>query len=325
MKINGVFEGGGVKGIALAGSVSAALEQGYTFHNVAGTSSGSIVAALLVAGYTGEEMRELILRAPFKSFMQRSPIFNTRIIGPAARLLLKKGLYSGEALEHWVNQQLAAKGVRTFADLQPNQLRIIASDITQGKLLVLPNDIAQYGIEPGKLSVAKAVRMSTSIPYFFDPVRIRRNIKSSEKAKPFSEQFNYIVDGGLLSNFPLWVFDNEMPRSKLIPVIGFQLVGKSDTPTHTIRGPITMLEALFSTMLSAHDERYIEQKNRFRTVKIPTLGVGNTQFTISKDLSMSLYDSGFLAAKAYFKSWSASTYEENYEKYVMRPPHKSLI
>lgn len=96
MKINGVFEGGGVKGIALAGGVSAAIEQGYTFHNVAGTSSGSIVAALLAAGYSGEEMRELILRAPFKSFMQRSPIFNTKIIGPAARLLLKKGLYSGK-------------------------------------------------------------------------------------------------------------------------------------------------------------------------------------------------------------------------------------
>ena len=58
-----------------------------------------------------------------------------------------------------------------------------------------------------------------------------------------------------------------------------------------------MLEALFSTMLSAHDERYIEQKNRFRTVKIPTLGVGNTQFNLSKELSMSLYESGFLAVQ----------------------------
>ena len=53
MKINGVFEGGGVKGIALAGAVSAANEQGYTFHEVAGTSSGAIVAALLAAGYRG--------------------------------------------------------------------------------------------------------------------------------------------------------------------------------------------------------------------------------------------------------------------------------
>ncbi|MGO4271133.1 patatin-like phospholipase family protein, partial [Paenibacillus sp. TAF58] len=169
MKINGVFEGGGVKGIALAGGVSAAMEQGHVFNEVAGTSSGAIVAALLAAGYTGEDMKEMILRAPFRSFMQRSPIFNTKIIGPAARLFIKKGLYSGEALEDWVNQQLTAKGIRTFGDLRHNQLRVIASDITQGKLLILPDDIAQYGIDPRKFSIAKAVRMSTSIPYFFDP------------------------------------------------------------------------------------------------------------------------------------------------------------
>ncbi|SDO09771.1 NTE family protein [Paenibacillus sp. yr247] len=318
MQINGVFEGGGVKGIALAGGVSAAMKQGHVFHQVAGTSSGSIVAALLAAGYTGEEMKELILRAPFRSFLQRSPIFNTKIIGPAARLLIKKGLYSGEALEFWVNQQLTAKGIRTFGDLKPKQLRIIASDITQGKLLILPDDIEQYGIDPRKFSIAKAVRMSTSIPYFFDPVMIRRKIKSSAKATPFTEQFYYIVDGGLLSNYPLWVFDRETDRDDIIPVIGFQLVGKSETPTHKIKGPITMLEALFGTMLSAHDERYIEQKNRFRTVKIPTLGVGNTQFNLSKELSISLYESGFKASNDYFNNWSAEAYEQNYEKYVLR-------
>ncbi|MGO4274953.1 hypothetical protein AB4Z22_34845, partial [Paenibacillus sp. TAF58] len=113
--------------------------------------------------------------------------------------------------------------------------------------------------------------------------------------------------------------DGEMWTSEdIIPVIGFQLVGKSDMPTRKIKGPITMLEALFGTMLSAHDERYIEQKNRFRTVKIPTLGVGNTQFNLSKELSMSLYDSGFKASNDYFNNWSAETYEQNYEKLVLR-------
>lgn len=322
MLINGVFEGGGVKGIALAGGVSAAMKQGHVFHQVAGTSSGAIVAALLAAGYTGEEMKEIIFRTPFKTFMQRSPIFNTKIIGPAARLLIKKGLYAGEALEQWVSGLLTAKGIRNFGDLKHNQLRIIASDITQGKLLVLPEDIAQYGIDPRKFSIAKAVRMSTSIPYFFDPVMIRRQIKSSAKAAPFAEQFYYIVDGGLLSNYPLWVFDRDTDREDIIPVIGFQLVGKSETPTHTIKGPITMLEALFGTMLSAHDERYIEMKNRFRTVKIPTLGVGNTQFNLSKELSLALYDSGYQASQDYFNKWSAQTYEENYLKYVLRVPTK---
>ncbi|NEW06234.1 patatin-like phospholipase family protein [Paenibacillus sp. SYP-B3998] len=317
MKINGVFEGGGVKGIALAGGVSAALKRGYEFHEVAGTSSGSIVAAFLAAGYSGEEMKELILKAPFKSFMQRSAIFNTKIIGPATRLLIKKGLYSGEALEHWVYGQLLAKGIRNFGDLRPNQLRIIASDITQGKLLVLPDDIAQYGIDPRKLSIAKAVRMSTSIPYFFDPVMVRCKLKSSASAEPFAQQFFYIVDGGLLSNYPLWVFDRENDVER-IPVIGFHLVGKSEYQMNKVRGPLTMLEALFGTMLNAHDERYIEQQNRFRTVKIPTLGVQNTQFDLSKEASMELYNSGFSATDHYFTKWTMETYEQNYEKYVLR-------
>jgi NTE family protein len=317
MKINGVFEGGGVKGIALAGAVSAAMKRGYEFHEVAGTSSGSIVAALLAAGYTGDEMRELIMRTPFKTFMQRSAIFNAKIIGPAARLLIKKGLYSGEALEQWVSGQLLAKGIRTFGDLRPNQLRIIASDITRGKLLVLPDDIGQYGIDPQKFSVAKAVRMSTSIPYFFDPVMIRRKFKSSATAEPFKLQFFYIVDGGLLSNYPLWLFDRQTYTDR-IPVFGFQLVGKSEYQMYKIKGPITMLEALFGTMLNAHDERYIEQQYRFRTVKIPTLGVQNTQFDLSKETSMELYNSGFTAADQYFRKWTMETYEQDYEKYVLR-------
>ncbi|MCD1260664.1 patatin-like phospholipase family protein [Paenibacillus athensensis] len=323
MKINGVFEGGGVKGIALAGAVSAAEAKGYTFHQVAGTSAGAIVAAFLAAGYSGTELKTLIMQMPFTSFLQRAPIFNTRIIGPAARLWLKKGLYSGEALEHWVQQKLLLKGVRTFADLKLNQLRIIASDISQGKLLVLPDDIAQYGIDPLKLSVAKAVRMSTSIPYFFDPVMIRKAPIGAEKGpgkpEPFKQQFVYIVDGGLLSNFPLWVFDRETYVER-VPVVGFQLVGKSTNAMHVINGPISMFQALFETMLSAHDERYIEQQNRFRTVKIPTLGVRNTDFNLSEETSLALYESGYAASDYYFQKWSREMYEKQYEKYVLRRP-----
>lgn len=63
--------------------------------------------------------------------------------------------------------------MRTFADLPPGKLRIIASDITNGRILVLPEDIKRFGINPSSLEVAKAIRMSTSIPYFFDPVMLR--------------------------------------------------------------------------------------------------------------------------------------------------------
>jgi NTE family protein len=77
-----------------------------------------------------------------------------------------------------------------------------------------------------------------------------------------------------------------------------------------------MFEALFSTMLDAHDERYIEQHNRFRTIKIPTLGVPNTEFNLPKEKSLELYDSGFQASERFFKNWTMQTYESEYAKYV---------
>ncbi len=291
MLINGVFEGGGVKGISLAGAVRAAEKHGAQFHRVAGTSSGSIVASMIAAGYTADEMKELIMTTSFTKFLKRAPLFNLALIGPALRVLLKKGLYAGEALEEWIRQLLLVKGIRTFGDLERGKLTIIASDITSGKIMVLPDDLEKIGIDPTTFEVARAVRMSCSIPYFFDPVLLRLPPKLA-RGKPFTEQFLHIVDGGLLSNFPLWVFDQ-----------------------HRITGPFTMLQAIVETMLSAHDERYIEQSNRYRTVKIPTLGIGTTQFDISEEESQLLFESGFLAGDRFFANWSLQLYEEQFKKY----------
>ena len=60
MKVDAVFEGEGVKGIGLAGAVAATEEKGYEFENVAGTSAGAIVAALIAAGYKANKLREII-------------------------------------------------------------------------------------------------------------------------------------------------------------------------------------------------------------------------------------------------------------------------
>lgn len=327
MDIHAVFEGGGVKGIALAGAVAAAEEMGYRFRQVAGTSSGAIIASLVAAGYTAVEMKLIIEATPFQAFLTRSWLFDTKLIGPLARLFIKKGLYSGEALEQWIYQLLLAKGIRTFGDLEPNQLRIIASDISGRRLLVLPDDIAMYGLDPMKLPVAKAVRMSASIPYFFDPVVIRKAPSKRFPGEKFADQFIYIVDGGLLSNFPLWIFDpEESPKTNtMIPTIGFQLVGRGSGTPNTIRGPVTMMRALFATMMDAHDERYIEEHNRFRTVKIPTLGVSITQFDISAEQSLKLFESGAQATRAFFNKWKLDDYHKKYSSYLRRKRDAALL
>lgn len=300
--VNAVFEGGGVKSISLTGAVRAAEMSGIVFHRVAGTSSGSIVAALLAAGYTATEMKEIIEKTPFRSLLKRNPIFNTKFIGPVTRLLLRKGLYSGEALEQWIGTLLKARGITYFGDLPNGKLRIIASDITNGRLLVLPQDINHYGVAPERLTVARAIRMSTSIPYFFDPVILRQPAKERKK-KAVKAKISYVVDGGLLSNFPLWLFEEDVLAGASIPVIGFQMVGRSESQSHPIAGPVTMFQAIFETMLSAHDERYIKKHNLIRTIKIPALGVSSTQFDLTSQKSADLYQSGLMAAEKFFQSW----------------------
>lgn len=303
MKVNAVFEGGGMKALGLVGAVQAAEEYGLTFAGLAGTSSGAIVASLIAAGYDAQQMKKLIKETPFEHFLHKTWLHRLHVVGTTIRILLKKGLYAGDPLESWIRERLAAKGIRYFSDLPHNKLRIIASDITQGRLLVLPNDIAQYGIDPERLEIAKAIRMSTSIPYFFDPVVIR-HLKDTRQA-------TYIVDGALLSNFPLWLFDKAYSAAKdtkITPTIGFQLVGKNANTPKRISGPITMFQALFSTMMEAHDERYIEKRNIFRTIKIPTLGVQTTDFNLSKERSMALFESGRQAGRTFFGEWSFSKY-----------------
>ncbi|WP_150270720.1 patatin-like phospholipase family protein [Paenibacillus tepidiphilus] len=314
MEINAVFEGGGVKGVALAGAVEASEQAGVTFNRVAGTSSGSIIASFLAAGYDGEAMSRVIQQTSFTSFLKRGGLYRTALVGPALRVLIKKGLYSGEALENWVRCILRQKGIVTFGDLPKGKLSIIASDITNGRIVVLPNDLEDYGIAPGSFEVARAVRMSCSIPFFFDPVMLRLSGPAAA-GRSFTEQFVYLVDGGMLSNFPLWLFDEKehgFPNpAHRTPTVGYQLIGKIDPEPHRITGPISMLQAMVGTMLSAHDERYIETEKFVRTVKIPTLGISTTQFHLSADKSDELYAAGFEAGAEFFRTW--------------RPPNTSSV
>ena len=76
---------------------------------------------------------------------------------------------------------------------------MIASDISARELLVLPRDAGSSASDPDELEVALAVRMSMSIPIFFEPVRIEN---------PETNHEHVIVDGGMLSNFPVWLFDS---------------------------------------------------------------------------------------------------------------------
>ncbi|RHW41306.1 hypothetical protein D1B31_09100 [Neobacillus notoginsengisoli] len=293
MLIDGVFSGGGIKGFALIGACEAVERRGFKFCRVAGTSAGSIVASLISAGYTSKEMQSLLDELKLDKLLDARKLL---IPSPVAKWLLvywKMGLYKGEALEQWIAEKLALRGVRTFGDLPEGALRVVASDLTNGKMVVLPDDLPKYGVSPDTFPVAKAVRMSCSIPYFFEPVRLQS-----------PEGMNIVVDGGVLSNFPMWLFDSENVK-KMRPVLGIQLSHDPENhPPHKVKNAIQLFDALFETMKEAHDARYISRKHAKNIIFIPTAGVGSTEFGLTEERKTKLIHHGRECAEQFFRKWS---------------------
>lgn len=292
MDIDGVFSGGGIKGFALVGAYQAIENRGLRFKRVAGTSAGSIIAALIAANYTSEEMFMIVDELELEELLDAR---NNLIPGPVTKWFLlfwRLGLYKGNKLEEWIQTKLAAKGVRTFADLAPMSLRVIASDLTNGRLIVLPDDLQSYGINPNHFSVAKAIRMSCSLPYFFEPVKLKNDNGSS-----------VIVDGGVLSNFPMFLFDRDSVK-KIRPVLGIQLSHHmNERPKNKISNAIQLFEALFETMKDAHDSRYISRKHEKNIIFIPTEGVLTTEFELTIEKKRQLFQLGNERANQFLSTW----------------------
>ena len=71
---------------------------------------------------------------------------------------------------------------------------------------------------------------------------------------------------------------------------------------------IDYVKALAQTMMEAHDRLYVEQANYARTIPIPTLGVGTTEFDLSTERALALYDSGRWAAEKFLATWDFDAY-----------------
>lgn len=292
MIIDGVFSGGGIKGYGLVGALQELEEKGFVFHRTAGTSAGSIIAAFVAAGYTGKEMEKFFLDIDLSGLLDKRrgllPI-------PFAKWLLlywKLGLYKGNALEAWVAGKLAERNVVTFKDVRPKSLRIITSDISNGKLVVLPDDLPNYGIDPSAFPVAKAVRMSCSIPYFYEPVKL--NVGKSKFL---------FVDGGVLSNFPMWLFNSDHVRKER-PVIGLRLSVDEIWKPHEVDNAVELFSALFKTMKDAHDARYISKKHVHNIVFIPMKGISAMDFNLDDEKKGELINKGRQCTKEFLKKWT---------------------
>jgi NTE family protein len=302
-----VLEGGGVKGIGLVGAISVLEEHGMTFARVAGASAGAIVGSLVASGMGAAQLLELMMSLDYTRFRDDTRLDHVPVLGRGLSIWLEHGVYAGDYFHSWIGEQLSGLGVQRFADLyhadpgsslpvdEQYRLVVMTSDVSRGRLLRLPWDFTVEGIEARTQVVADAVRASMSIPFFYRPMTL-----DVPKAAP-----SVLVDGGMLSNFPVDTFDRTDGKPARWPTIGIKLSAQQvpNQVEHVVKGDLSLALGMLGTMQSWHDQMHLNDPAVLkRTIFVDTFGVNATDFSIDKPTQQKLFDSGRAGAERFLAS-----------------------
>jgi predicted acylesterase/phospholipase RssA len=305
----GVFEGGGVRAAAFSGAFVAARKAGISFNMVAGTSGGSIAAALIATGADPDRIRQELFQVNFGRLASKAD--SSQLLGTPARWRVKiaphipsqelsdcvslsvfGGLHSSKAIADWVEQALrdllqscgrpmgAGKAV-TFKDL-PIPLFVVASDLSTNKHRIWSKEAT------ADASVAFAVRCSCTIPFYFQPVLGESAI---------------FVDGGILSNTPAFIFAKEQstdPGQYSPRILAFRLTQSAQSRSNPLASFRNLITSVSNTVTDGAGEIQRGLQGSVCTVEIDTGMVSSTDFDKIRDADKRfLFASGFDAVKAF--------------------------
>jgi len=278
---NLVLQGGGVKGIAYAGAFEQLQEKKILpqIERVAGTSAGAITATLIALRYTPEDIQNLILNdVQFQRFEDGGA---TGIF----RLFRRFGWYKGDYFLHLMRCLIEAKthqSITTFGDLPAQgfrDLHVFATDLSTGQ----PMEFSAQ--KTPRVEVARAVRMSMSIPLFFASVDFDKDV---------------FVDGGVLLNYPIDTFD----KTGINPdTLGLSL-SSGPPPRVDVDDLPRYGRQLFATLL---DTQVVDLQTNpadlERTVLINDLGIPTTDFELTDQQKCALIAQGYECTCRYLSDW----------------------
>lgn len=322
MKAFAIFDGGGVKGAALAGCLAAARDSGIEFMGYGGTSAGAIVATLAAAGFSGEDIRELIkgklhpkrilddegvlfgeAERTLKSILSdttsdawvlskmyrvwkhfHSPFFKT--------IIKEHGLYDGHVLINALLEilknkfpSLASHSDITFQDLKRFNclpLKLVATDLNRYCAAVFSADHETYGN-----SVTQAVRASSSYPFLFQPVILPDGRR--------------LVDGGIATNLPTFLFAEEQEATQY-PILAFDLI---TTVNPSCTNIMELAKELMESALGASDELIVELLPGVKRIPIEVPATVTTlKFELNADDIDSLFNTGYQATGSALSKFS---------------------
>jgi NTE family protein len=301
------------------------MDAGYSIKRVSGVSAGSVVAAILAAGsnggqLTGEEVKELAFSVPLHKWRDAGPV---PYLGAAWGLVRDTSMYRGDAAYDWIRSELKNLGVTSFGDLVVDgdhlvagphyKLVVTVADLTAAQLVRLPWDYPRlYGLDPDEQLVADAVRASMAIPFFYRPVKLTGASGSTST----------LVDGGVLSNFPIDTFDRPDRKPPRWPTFGITVLPRPTEGLGAVMPALkplrlfeqtALLESLLTTMLAGHDQTHLSKPwVSARAILVESANVGVLDFDAPRGRLEELYDSGYAAAQLFLSTWDWLAYLDRF-------------
>ncbi|MGW8252116.1 MAG: patatin-like phospholipase family protein, partial [Anaerolineales bacterium] len=239
-------------------------------------------------------------------------------------LLLWGGWYSGDGFMSWLRDKLDANGrslsdttLEAFNQRTGRDLSVVASDITGREMLVLNHRTAP------SLPTIWAVRMSMGCPFAWPEV-IWQTEWGNYRDRDLSG--HRVVDGGLLSNFPIKllvssddyideIMGAESASQNVIgflidedlPVPGIELPAEKDSlfqdvydHLDVVQQTIWRIRGLADTILSAHD-KFIDEQEQQLVCRLPAKGFGTLEFDMPTERMQAILRAGEAAMDAYFE------------------------
>ncbi|MBA8667812.1 ankyrin repeat domain-containing protein [Holosporaceae bacterium 'Namur'] len=304
---NLVFEGGGIKGFAYIGAIDTLGKENILpgVKRVAGTSAGAITALLLGLGYDIGTSRRELEKVFFESYKLSDTILKWPLV--IRRIRTQFGAESADFFLEWaegiIEQKLGSKNA-TFKD---SYKAILSQKSEEYKYMYFAGTNISTGYyeifsheHTPDMKIADAVRISMSIPLVFTAKRY---------AKPGSRVEDLYVDGGVVNNYPLHLFDKRnQPNMK---TLGFRvdpfeeiavLRDGTDPVRKEITGFISYIKALYGTTQNAVNNITRRSDDKQRTVFIDITGVDTLSFKLSEETKEKLIKSGREATSRYLVS-----------------------
>lgn len=326
---NLVFEGGGILGIAYIGVLDYLISHNLTsrIQKVAGTSAGAITACITSFNLPFYETKEMADTLNFKkipgkenhpdlSAMPKSLKINFEKrfgdIDCLYRLINDYGWFSSRYLYDWISRQIAdqfdpskKRPPYTFADFKNPSIHIEGRPfldlyIIGTNISYRTSQVFSFETTPN-MEVAKAVRISMSIPLFFEAVKVNVGMVSGNSS------LNVFADGSIRRNYPINLFDYNFQGASTNGV-NYNTLGvrfKSNLKYNEINNLLDYIENLFLCLTKVQQDIYDHSPQDIaRSIQIEIENVSPVNFDISlnDETYLYLYRQGYKAAKSFFEN-----------------------